>query len=478
MALFNLSEFMTIGILNKSKNPVFRIQSITTGQEYVLKKLQRRDFQAHLSDFAELTYILRCCHHPNIIKILGFSMNYLNNEYNLCLLMDLQKTDLQRVIDNNRKNQQQMPKKQLLSLIKQLIDALYFIQITAKIAHRDLKPANILLDANDNPLITDFSEAYFADSIKNNEYREDGIKGTPEYMSPELKAVFLGTHFEPVKYNPWVSDVYSLGVLLINLASSFVAEAKISLEEKLGIIEETYGKIVKSFLEILVIEDQHLRGDFKQLIGSKEFLNVMNEMNLKDSPPVITDNDDVDGENADRISIILEGEKQDDLDENECFGRKINDLDENECFGRKVNVIQPVSSENIEEIKQNTTENSIHCHRHSSPLNKYRGHASEEMKKLKNILRKWKQNEKLNETVSEMFKKIVINIKELELENRVLLKEIKSSMLKKSSSMNWGDENKNDREKSRTASNGGMTLSDCKSFKKSMNIIYNMENKK
>jgi hypothetical protein len=80
--------------------------------------------------------------------------------------------------------------------------------------------------------------------------------------------------------------------------------------------------------------------------------------------------------------------------------------------------------------------------------------------------------------VSEMFKKIVINIKELELENRVLLKEIKSSMLKKSSSMNWGDENKNDREKSRTASNGGMTLSDCKSFKKSMNIIYNMENKK
>ena len=106
MALFNLSEFMTTGILNKSKNPVFRIKSISTGQEYVLKKLQRRDFQDHLSDFAELTYILRCCHHPNIIKIMGFSMNYSNNEYNLCLLMEMHKTDLQKVINNNRKNKE------------------------------------------------------------------------------------------------------------------------------------------------------------------------------------------------------------------------------------------------------------------------------------------------------------------------------------------------------------------------------------
>ena len=473
MALFNLSEFMTTGILNKSKNPVFRIKSISTGQEYVLKKLQRRDFQDHLSDFAELTYILRCCHHPNIIKIMGFSMNYSNNEYNLCLLMEMHKTDLQKVINNNRKNKEEMPKKHLISIIKQLVEALEFIQSTAKIAHRDLKPANILLDSNDNPLITDFSEAYFSDSIKNNEYREDGIKGTPEYMSPELKIMFMGTQTESLKYNPWASDVYSLGVLLINLASSFGAEENDSLEEKLEIIQATYGKPLRVFLDILVIEDQNLRGDFKQLLKKKEFLKLIEEVDVNESPKKAEIED---GENVDRISIILEGENQDEMDDkNECFGRKIF-----KSFDVGTN-----SNENIEENKEyNMMENSVHCHHQESPLKRPTISISSEMKELKQMLKNVHKNGKSLEPFTQVFKKIVMSIKELELENRVLLKELKTSFIKKSSSMNKMSEDlsgKSDKGPEKRISSNGALVFNCEgggNMRRSMNIIYNLETKK
>ena len=474
MALFNLSEFMTTGILNKSKNPVFRIKSISTGQEYVLKKLQRRDFQDHLSDFAELTYILRCCHHPNIIKIMGFSMNYSNNEYNLCLLMEMHKTDLQKVINNNRKNKEEMSKKQLISIIKQLVEALEFIQSTAKIAHRDLKPANILLDSNDNPLVTDFSEAYFADSIKKNEYREDGIKGTPEYMSPELKIMFMGTQTESHKYNPWASDVYSLGVLLINLASSFRAEENDLLEEKLEIIQATYGKPLRAFLEILVIEDQNLRGDFKQLIKRKEFLKLIEEVDVSESPKKAEIED---GENVDRISIILEGENQDEMDDNhECFGRKI----------FKSFDVGSNSNEKIEENKEyNMMESSVHCHYLESPLTRQKKISiSSEMKELKQMLKNVNKNGKMLEPFTQVFKKIVMSIKELELENRVLLKELKTSFIKKSSSVNKMSEDLLGRSdigsEKRTSSNGALVFN-CEgggNMRRSMNIIYNLEAKK
>lgn len=488
MALFNLSEFLTIGILNKSKNPVFRIKSISNGQEYVLKKLQRRNFEAHLSDFAELTYILRCCHHPNIVKILGFSMNYTNQEYNLCLLMEMHKTDLQRLIDANRKTKQQFPKKQLMKIIHQLIDCLYFIQTHAKIAHRDLKPANILLDNEDNALITDFSEAYFLDSIKNNEYREDGIKGTPEYMSPELKKLFMGTEEETVKYNPWVSDVYSLGVTLINLATSFTEDTSQSLEEKLEIVEEVYGKLCRKFLERLVQEDQEKRGDFKNLMECKEYLNILEEVNMKESPVIPKEFD----ENFDRISIVLEDdliESEEEKSDKDLFGRrveikpikkfynsadKIKDSEENK---KNIDIFE--KSKNI-----NMHDPSIHLHINSPTLRKYQGKLSMEMKELKTLLKNRKKEEKIDGAICEMFKKIVVNLKELELENRVLKNEMKSLLIKKSSSMNYieipNNSNNNPMLRSHNYSVNNMNdLGDSAiPLKKSMNIIYNIDSNK
>ena len=76
------------------------------------------------------------------------------------------------------------------------------------VVHRDIKPANILIDADDNPKITDFGLALnlHKDMIKVSTFVM-GV-GSPAYMSPEQIKNY------PLNQK---TDLYSLGVLLFQL---------------------------------------------------------------------------------------------------------------------------------------------------------------------------------------------------------------------------------------------------------------------
>ncbi|HRD93100.1 MAG TPA: serine/threonine-protein kinase [Accumulibacter sp.] len=76
------------------------------------------------------------------------------------------------------------------------------------VVHRDIKPANILLDADDNPRITDFGLGLnlHKDMGKDSTFVM-GV-GSPAYMSPEQVKGYPLNH---------KTDLYSLGVLLFQL---------------------------------------------------------------------------------------------------------------------------------------------------------------------------------------------------------------------------------------------------------------------
>ena len=77
------------------------------------------------------------------------------------------------------------------------------------ILHRDLKPTNILIDADDEPHITDFGLAKRL-GLDTGQTRTGTVLGTPSYMSPEQAQGRIA------ELGP-TTDVYSLGAILYEL---------------------------------------------------------------------------------------------------------------------------------------------------------------------------------------------------------------------------------------------------------------------
>jgi serine/threonine-protein kinase len=75
------------------------------------------------------------------------------------------------------------------------------------ILHLDLKPANILLDENEQPIVSDFGLAQPV--IENSPTESDGTVGTPSYMAPEQAAGGKGITTR--------TDVYGLGAVFYEL---------------------------------------------------------------------------------------------------------------------------------------------------------------------------------------------------------------------------------------------------------------------
>lgn len=118
----------------------------------------------------------------------------------------------------------------IAALMKKVADALAYAHAHG-ILHRDLKPSNILLDTDDEPLLTDFGLAKFTGEESGLTLTHASL-GTPAYMSPEQAAGC-------VKEITTAADVYGLGAVLFELLTGrapFSGETPMAVARK--VIEE------------------------------------------------------------------------------------------------------------------------------------------------------------------------------------------------------------------------------------------------
>ncbi|MBK8903421.1 MAG: protein kinase [Anaerolineaceae bacterium] len=89
------------------------------------------------------------------------------------------------------------------------------------IIHRDLKPSNILFDNDGKAYLADFGLAKFAEGTYTTLTRNEGMVGTPAYMSPE--------QIRGQEHLDGRTDIYSLGVILFEMLAGrlpFAADSR------------------------------------------------------------------------------------------------------------------------------------------------------------------------------------------------------------------------------------------------------------
>ncbi|KAG6391430.1 hypothetical protein SASPL_149184 [Salvia splendens] len=194
------------------------------GQDIAVKLLSRKSGQG-LLEFKNELILISELQHVNLVKLIGFCIHkedkmiiydYMPNKSLDCFLF-------------SPSGREQLDWEKRFNIIEGTAQGLLYLHKHSRlrIIHRDMKPNNILLDHNMTPKISDFGLAriFKEDTSEVNTNRRVGTYG---YMAPEyaMQGIFS------VK-----SDVYSYGVLVLEIVSGRKNNSFHDIEGPLSIVE-------------------------------------------------------------------------------------------------------------------------------------------------------------------------------------------------------------------------------------------------
>ena len=266
LPFFNVDNYTIEKTLGTGTNGViYQVINNKTKNHYAMKKLIANTI-ADLDFYQKEFQILYENPHPYLLNIYGVCARCFDTTtFVLYVLMSLGLKDLEMEIRDRINTKNYFQEKELIGMIKKLVEALFFLQKEKNVAHRDIKPENIILFKNGDVKLADFGEAKV-----NDENRKNTIRGTEFYMSPILYAGNLESKYD-IKHNPFKSDVFSLGYCFIYASSLdytiFNEIRKVSDQSKLRqILRKFFPKMYTArYIDLLlkmIVNDENERVDF------------------------------------------------------------------------------------------------------------------------------------------------------------------------------------------------------------------------
>ncbi|OMJ71113.1 hypothetical protein SteCoe_30764 [Stentor coeruleus] len=204
-------------LYNRQNKIIIYHTRLSNGKEIVVKKQMISNLDEGNNLLRE-GYAMALLHHHSIIKIhstlLGGSIKGAF-DYILLIMDYYPEGDLENEIKRRISLNEKWNDDELNLIFFNLIEGFAYMQEN-NIAHRDIKPQNILKNGNIY-VISDFGNAF------KTEKKLSDIAGTPAYLSPNLRKAYQNYHkgfsLENFDHNAFKSDVFSLGLVFLYMAS-------------------------------------------------------------------------------------------------------------------------------------------------------------------------------------------------------------------------------------------------------------------
>ncbi|WMV36314.1 hypothetical protein MTR67_029699 [Solanum verrucosum] len=206
--------------------PVFE-GMLRNGEKIAVKRLSETSSQG-LEEFENEVILTAKLQHINLVKVVGFCIE---NQEKMLIYEYMPNKSLDHYIYNQVRRLVLNWEKRV-QIIEGIIQGLLYLQEYSRltIIHRDIKASNILLDLQMKPKISDFGMArmFKEDEVEANTSR---IVGTLGYAPPEyIKQGIYSTK----------SDVFSFGVLLLQIISGKKNTCFYGPDEQLNLLEYAF----------------------------------------------------------------------------------------------------------------------------------------------------------------------------------------------------------------------------------------------
>lgn len=236
--------------------------------------------------------------HSNICALYNaFLDENFQGGYKFILVMEFSESgDLEQEIEFRKLNDNFWSENDLVRHMSELLDAFAFLQ-SNKLTHGDIKPRNLFL-SDGKYKIGDFGESrQGVQALVTSTYQ---VTGTVVYFSPLLFKAYLDiikgrNSNAEVRHNPVKSDVYSLGLTFLHMASLEKPSDLNNMEKGVDLLQRNveraiarlqYTDAVKKILSYMLQVQEHKRYDFRQL---KNYITDLHNNTKLRLPNLISD---------------------------------------------------------------------------------------------------------------------------------------------------------------------------------------------